>query len=499
MCLTNRHVGHNMHLSDSASIEALQQLPASLQALMRFEREYIHKPNYFFNTALDRSFDKMYFPQNSPVFELPCYWVQRKHLYVNGCHESCMTDLRWPVGKEFRDEVLFPIHPLTLSHYHAFLVATSARSAAVDGVRVLAIPTSSVRTVLAWRDRAPDTAVFLKLSVPPSPIYGDRRIWASKGAACIGLTRLLEDSRASRSSDLSYLAEVLSLSPRTMPDGGVIVRRLPREVKEGRVLMSPLYALFGGATEHRPLLLTLAEHGGVTPKDFVENTLCADFARIWLKSTLTLGLLPECHGQNLLLSLSPSLHPLGSFYYRDFDGLFVDWGLRHIRKFAQPSNMPYDWRWFDTYERPYATLPCTAQLWWKLQVSCHAYLHFVLNELNQCMQEWKLSGLMAGPVPPPGYLTMRFSEHVFEGMEKLFGRPLGCRYNVYECQKRFYLHFLRLRNELMRGHAGILPSLVSESSVSRTGLPIRTAQDGVYSDSAGTTEAMGSPDSPLTW
>lgn len=443
-----------MQLTYSASADALQQLPESLQRLISFERDYLYKPDSFYNIALDSSFDHTYLPQNSCIFELPCYWIQRKHLYLNGCHERCMTDLQWPIGKDFRDQVLFPVHPMTLSYYRAFLAASAARSAADDGIRVLAIPTSSVRTVLAWRDGAPDTAVFLKLSLPPSPIFGDRRIWASKGAACIGLTKLLEESSTNGCSDLFYLAEVLTLVPRTILDGGVIVRRIPREVKEGRILLAPLFALFGGGTKHRPLLLTLAERGGVSPKEFVEDTLCAHFARIWLQSSLNFGLLPECHGQNLLLSLSPSLRPTGRFYYRDFDGLSVDWGLRQTRACRPPSHMPYAWLWFEAYEHPYTAVPCTAQLWWKLQVSFRAYLHFVLNELNQCMQDWEFSRRIGGPVIPPDHFTMLFSQHVFEGIEELFGQTYSERYNIYERQRKFCRQFLTLRNGLMRGGSG---------------------------------------------
>src|SRR6185312_8005953 len=97
------------------------------------------------------------------------------------------------------------------AHYERLLSASGARPAA--DIRILAIPTSSTRTVLAWRDGEPDTAVFIKLSLLPSPMFGDRRIWRQKSAGCVGLTQLLESSNANSATELSYLSEPLSITP----------------------------------------------------------------------------------------------------------------------------------------------------------------------------------------------------------------------------------------------------------------------------------------------
>ncbi len=63
---------------------AFEQLPRSLRQQSIFERCHLHKLEIFQNRARDPAFDPKYFPQNSGVVRLPCYWIQRRHLYVFG-------------------------------------------------------------------------------------------------------------------------------------------------------------------------------------------------------------------------------------------------------------------------------------------------------------------------------------------------------------------------------------------------------------------------------
>lgn len=411
---------------------ALEQLPRSLKRLADFERSFLYKPEIFYNVSQDPTFDTRFLPTNSAVFDLPCYWIQRKYLYTYCCHKSCVSALNWPVGIDYHDEVLFPVHPLSIAYYSRFLSESGARDARDDGLRILAIPTSSVRTVLAWREHRADTAVYIKLTMLPSPMFGDRRLWTAKCAGCVGRTRLLEDSHDNIQGRLAFIPESLALCPKALPDASVIIRGIPEEVRSSCIQPVPLFALFGGDRSRRALLLTVAERSGLSPLDFVQEALCVDFADIWVSIAMTSGLLPECHGQNLLLALTPEFKSLGYFYYRDFDGLSIDWSIRRAQKLTTPRHMPYSWSWDAAYETMRVGVQRWDPVWWKFKVSWYAYARFVLSELNLCMREWATAGLIAGPALATDHLTTLFSHHVISGLERLSDTRCGARYNIFE-------------------------------------------------------------------
>ncbi|HEY5755449.1 MAG TPA: hypothetical protein VIU34_06475, partial [Steroidobacter sp.] len=91
----------------------LEQLPRSLRRQSMFERFHLYKPEIFQNRSRDPTFDPAYFPQNSGVVQLSCYWIERRHLYVFGdSGELGLCASEGPDGA-----VLFPIHPASVAHY----------------------------------------------------------------------------------------------------------------------------------------------------------------------------------------------------------------------------------------------------------------------------------------------------------------------------------------------------------------------------------------------
>jgi hypothetical protein len=441
------------------SSEALQQLGPPLLALIRFERSYIYKPLVVYRRWLSGGFDEQYLPYNMPVFQLPCYWIQRKHFYIYGCHQSCLDALRWPIGRAFSDDVLFPIHPVSLPFYERFLLRAGARNAADDGLKVFAAPTSSVRTVLAWFDERPANAVFIKLSLMSAPNSGERRVRAEKGAASAGLTRTLEESSSGCHSGFNYFLEPLGVFPRSMPDGGIIIRTVPPALTDNEIELAPLFALLSGSQYRRPLLLALAERSGLTPLDFIDKIFCADFARLWLDSAATLGLLPECHGQNLLIDLRQASYGVANFYYRDLEGLFVDRPLRLALGFPEPHHLPYARSWFDSYGTPFLG-PQTGNFWCKLHVSINSYLHLFLVELNECLRSWSDQGLIQVPGALGDHLTGRFSQYILQLMETSYGTNSVPRCNIYKHPTAFYRCLLDIRRRHLLSSNGSRPDPV---------------------------------------
>ncbi len=428
--------------------EIISQLPPSLRTLMTLERFHLHKAEQFQDTSRDPRFDTRYLPQNCGALRLPCFWVHRKHLGLHGCQADVVDQLAFFDGDGSHGRVLFPVHPSSAEDYKEFLSHVGARDALQEGLCIWAAPTSSTRTLLAWPDRAPHKALFVKTSLH-SAIFGDRRVCLMKVGRSVGLSRLVQDCRADLPPALSCLPEEFGFAARRPPHSGAIIRSIPAEIRDGRVLAAPMFSLLGGSGTHVPLLLTLLERCGMQPLRFVEEVLCAPFARLWLDMSLRRGLILEAHGQDLMLALAPNLTPLGRFYYRDFEGLQVDWELRRRCGWPAPHGMPHDWSWRETYASwgyPYSDL-----LWYKWRISLFDYLHFVLNETELSLIEWRDRGLIGGQKCAENEVTMIFSRHLFKAVEEMFGVRVDAPFNVYRSLNRFLIFLLKVRREVMAG------------------------------------------------
>ena len=433
-----------MPIREIADENVVEQLPPTLRALMTLERFHLHKAEMFQNLARDPAFDTRYLPQNCGPFLLPCFWIRREHVYVYGRHSVGGGGLRDFTGRRSPEQVLFPIHPLSLHRYGVFLSDVAAQSAADDGLRIWAIPTSSTRTLLAWPDGLPEKALFVKTTLH-SDIFGDRRMQRSKVGRSVGLSCLMRDSRVSLPPALDFFPEISGVVPRRMQDSGAVVRSIPDDIKAGRVLTAPLFSLLGGSGKHTPLLLTILQRNGMSALRFVEETLCAAFAKLWLEMSLRHGLILESHGQDILLALSPDLVPQGRFYYRDFEGLQVDWELRRRRGLPPPHDMPHDSSWRETY----ATwgYRYSEFAWYKLRISLFTYLHLVLNETELSLQDWHARGLIHCPNLETGDIATMFSRHLREALKAQFGVRVEC--DVQRSLNRFVISLLKIRRDIM--------------------------------------------------
>jgi hypothetical protein len=426
--------------------EPLLQLPQSLQMFLDAERFQLHDVASYQDTSLDPSFDTRYLPQNCGAFELPCFWVQRKHLYVHGRAErewqrSCALD---PSGRSER--ILFPIHPISLPGYRQFLADVAAQDAAADGLTIWAVPTSSVRTLLVWPDGAPQKARFVKTSLH-SPAFGDRILSRRVVARSVGLSELVEQSANQLPDGLDYFLEQAGFVPRHSGSGGVILRTVPGEIKDNRTIVVPLFSLFGGDASRPLLLRRVLDACGLEPARFVEEAICAPFARLWVQMTFRHGLLLESHAQDLLLALTPTLVPLNRFYYRDFEGMQLDFDLRNERNSRSDRAMPCSHRWYETYGSygyRYSQLVS-----YKLHATFFNFVDWVVRPFGAAMRQWWQRGVLACPPPEESDLVQVFVRHVQNAIAEEFGVTLQRDYDILQSRNRFVLSLLRCRQALM--------------------------------------------------
>lgn len=437
---------HLLH-GDATANELVQQLPLALRRLLDFEQKNLWRLDRFRACShADDAFDPRFLPESSVVFELPYVIIQKKSLYILGGLSEGESVLQNSWLDRCDSEVRFPIHPTQLHEYSEHLGKAHRADPPERDVRLVGTPTSSVRTLLVWRDGLPHSAAFVKLSLR-SESLGDRRLSRRQVASSVGLSHFVHNSRSALPTGLQYFAEPVGLVPRRTPQVGAILRTIPEEVVDGSVIPAPLFALMGGTQGHPPLLLQLLRRKHGTARDLLDEMLLATFAKLWIALVFDHGLILEAHGQDLLLAMSPNLEPLGTFYYRDFEGLTVDWALRRARGFLEPTFLPHTFEWFSTYET--WGYPRYQMLATKLWVSLTDFLELVLAELEYALLKWQLSATIAPEGIESGVLTRIYSAHLREAIREKFGLIEAADYDIRHQRHRFVKFLMRVRHEIL--------------------------------------------------
>jgi len=247
---------------------------------------------------------------------------------------------------------------------------------------------------------------------------------------------------------VAWFPETLAMVPRLMPEGGLIIRSIPMEMKEGSVVPAPLFSLMGGSGSDPPLLLQMLGQDAELARSVVTEVLLAKFAGIWVDLVFGMGLMLEAHGQDLLLALSKDMVPCGGFYYRDFEGLTVDWGLRRARGLSEGPSLPHSCDWYETYET--LGYPLHQLVSWKIRTSLFDYICLVLAELDLAAVEWRTRGLMPSGEKWEGELTMLFSRHLRKAIRERYGMREDREYDIHRDLSRFVKFLMRVRSEVLQ-------------------------------------------------
>jgi hypothetical protein len=263
----------------------------------------------------------------------------------------------------------------------------------------------------------------------------------------VGISKLLRSDHAALPRNVHYLFEPTGIVPRSMPNGGVLFRPIPCDVKSGKLILAPMFSLVGGSENHPPLLLTIIERTGMNIHDFMHDVVCAGFAKSWVQMSMRNGLILEAHGQNLLLALSADFEPLGQFYYRDFQDLMVDWDFRRMMGNASPTTMPNAWSWHETYDSGYF---CSNLLSKQFEISIKHYMKFVIEEMELVLRHWHENGIGQTPRFEIDEFTAIFSHQIMKAVHEVSGVCAGAEYNIYRSLARFSRFLLNVRMELIR-------------------------------------------------
>jgi hypothetical protein len=425
------------------SEQQLRHLPQTVQLMSGYDRFNLHDPSYW-QKPYAHMFQE-YLPQNCRVFAVPCFWVRRRFLHVFESHPGCVGSVWRTRSQSSEEEILFPVHPLGLDHYRGILSASGAVEVSSGESRILGTASSSPRTLLAWHADAPHQPFYIKTTIPLSSAVADWHLKLHKVAFCVGISSLIRRD-PSLPQELEFMPESVGLVPRMLPQSGSIIRSLPQEITRGTTIAAPLFSLIGGNEAHPPLLLTLHNQGHLDVMEFVEQTLCHEFARIWCELYLGCGMTLEAHAQNTFCTFTPTMKPTHQFIYKDFDGIMVDWRLRQSLGAADAGKLPLSHAWDTTYAAMFPELPYNRMAWVKMTVSLRAYVHLFLAALNRTLQQWQSQRLVRLRNLGDNRLTRLFSERLFEEAAKWFGcaKPVTC--DIHENPNRFLKFILAHRD-----------------------------------------------------
>ncbi len=296
----------------------LDQLPANISQWIQDEQ---NRPGPFYASrskktlVVDNSHHSgTYSPSSGAIFPIKSYWVTEKDLHVSSSEEQHPI---LPFLKRITQQgtyYRFFVHPESTELYKDLIEAsTSAPS-------VCATPTSSYRTLLVWNPEENFLPFFAKLSVD-KVIGGEvRRVFAIDTKLATGVSKILADSKRLHPQGFDYLPEVLSVMPKSV-EAGMLIRPIPETVLQHNRHLIPLFALYGTARDgSNPYLVTMLQRSKISSKQFIIERLLRPFARIWTDLTLDMGVAPEAHGQNTLVSIGDDGLLDGQFVWRDLDG-----------------------------------------------------------------------------------------------------------------------------------------------------------------------------------
>jgi hypothetical protein len=420
-------------------------LPKPLRRFLQFEQRNLWNVARYRGREVDAALHGAYLPEHGAAFRLPCFRVLRRHLYIYGSETEDYTKLA--ITEEGgRARVVFPVHPIESERYAELLRQTEAVDVAAGGVRLWAAPTSSTRTLLTWDEAQPERAFFAKVSLC-SRALGDRRLTQGKVAYSVGISSLIHRQIHDLPSTIRFFPEWLGLVPRGGRGGGVIFRSVPAELRDGSVILVPLFALMGGGPGYPPVLPQIMERTRAGAREVLEEALVSQFAELWVNLVFDFGLILEAHAQDLLLALSPNLIPLRSFYYRDFEGLTVDWVLRRAKGMLEQGPLPNEWEWFSTYETwGYPMFQLVSR---KMMISLFDYVHLVLAELESAILHWQASGAITGRKMREGELTFLFSCYLRKAIREKFGMQEAEQYDIRLHLCRFVKFLMQVRQEVI--------------------------------------------------
>lgn len=232
--------------------------------------------------------------------------------------------------------------------------------------------TSSTRSVIAWNPSMTEPPLYLKLSLAQ---YQDRlgRIipdWEVRRSVGISTVTSETSSQIWRQHGASIIPEFIGATVKRKEGLGFYVDENQKEVFEHGLIareadfltsdskyqVMPLFSLFTKRGTQPPLIISLWKNSGQENfYDFVDHFLFKSFLEKNSYLFFQQGIVPEIHGQNVLIAFDAKTKQILHYYHRDVGSMSVDIRLRYIRGLnvaaLRSENAAYDYKFARATEK----------------------------------------------------------------------------------------------------------------------------------------------------
>lgn len=337
---------------------AFAGLSKSQKAYLEFEKLNDH----FKNNKIDSEIAKRYQVGAEKPVSIPYVDVPQEELHVVdfGLGNQAFRS-HFFVEHSGRNFFRFFIHPHSKQLY-----AKLVRRYGVAG-HYLGIPTSSARTLLAWDPEHPKLpALFLKLSLARQQFGLGRVIADWEVRRSVAITALFnqipQEEKNYYGVDLipEYLGAYVD---RNLEAGFFIDSKQHFSLQHGLIARDasfldhdnqdfqtyPLFALFSvGPNGEAPLIVKWANESGLSFTDFVEEALLKPFVRATAYLVFHQGLIPDAHGQNIVVRVNRKTKVVEKVLYRDLGSIKVEPRIRWAHRLSIQGiithNTAYDFK-----------------------------------------------------------------------------------------------------------------------------------------------------------
>jgi len=209
--------------------------------------------------------------------------------------------------------------------------------------------TSSTRSVIAWNPDMTEPPLYLKLSLAQYQDGMGRIIPDWEVRRSVGISSIIKATpqKIWQQHGVTVIPEFIGATVRRRENLGFVVDENQGQVFEHGLIareaefladpsskyeVMPLFGLFTKRNGRPPLIISLWKKSGKASfYDFVDEFLFKPFLEKNAYLFFHQGIVPEIHGQNVLVAYDPKAEKIVHFYHRDVGSMNVDLRMRFIR------------------------------------------------------------------------------------------------------------------------------------------------------------------------
>jgi nicotinate-nucleotide adenylyltransferase len=337
-----------------------QEFPnTAVQKFLNYEVSNDYKP--------DTTVAEAYRPGKNKIFKLQYIEIPASELNITDSQLGS-SDVRQQIlfEKDGIKYFRFFIHPDSESLYHPLIKRYGWAG------YYWAAATSSTRSVIAWNPNGKEPSLYLKLSLAQTQDGIGRIIPDWEVRRSVGITKMVQQTPATQweAHGTSIIPEYLGATVKSkyrlgffidekqgeVFEHGLIAREAPFLAGDNQQEVMPLFSLFTKTDGQPPLIISYWQKSGEPDfYKFVEDFLFKPFLEKNAYLFFHQGIVPEIHGQNVLISLDRKTGKITHFYHRDVGSMNVDLRLRWVHGLSieplRSKNAAFDFKFARATEK----------------------------------------------------------------------------------------------------------------------------------------------------